>query len=68
MPTVDEVYNTNAGAHLFNGITRMHLVDREGHRAYFSKRHELTRLMIGLLLEAGWLPENMTPRVRTDKA
>lgn len=68
MPTIDEVWRTNAGAQLFNGITRMHLVDGEGQAVLFSKRLRLTEQVIGLLLEVGCLPEDMTQRLVTENS
>lgn len=63
MPSIDEVEATDAGAHLFNGITRMNLVDRDGHPLLFSARRRLARQVIGLFLEAGITPEDLTSRM-----
>lgn len=57
MATVEEVWASRAGMELFNGLTRMNLVDRNERAVLFSRRHELTLLIIGLLLEAGYQPE-----------
>lgn len=65
MPSVEEVYHSNNGAYLFNGITRMRLVDRNDNPVLFSKRVELTKLFIGMLLEAGYVPDYFMHSERT---
>lgn len=58
---IEDVWRTRAASELFNGITRMHLVDRDGEKVLFSRRKKLTELIIGLMLEAGFTPKDMSP-------
>lgn len=60
MPSIDDVWRTRAGAHLFNGISRMDLVRRDGSDARLSDGVRLAKETIGLLLEAGYVPKDMT--------
>lgn len=59
MTTIEDVWKSNAGAHLFNGISRMNLVDRDDNLILFSKRMQLTKQVIGLMLEAGYMPQEI---------
>lgn len=61
--TIDDVWRTEAGARLFNAVTAMQLNDQQGYRVYFSRRVEITKRFIGMLLEGGLVPEDMTPKM-----
>lgn len=61
--TPEDLWRTEAGAIVFNAITRCNLQDREGFPMLFSRRLELTKHVLGLMLEAGYIPEDTTPRV-----
>lgn len=52
---INRVFNTDAGAHLYNGITKMCLIRKDdGFPVLFSKRLAITRQIIGDLLDAGY--------------
>lgn len=58
---IDSVWRTNAGGELFNGITRMNLVSVEtGEPLFFSERKHVTRSVIHLLINEGYMPQDMT--------
>lgn len=61
--TIQDVWCTSAGAHLFNGLTAMHLVHVDGPRVYFSQRKAIVERFIGMLLEGGLIPADMTQRI-----
>lgn len=64
MPTIEEVWNTNEGALLFNGFAHGRWVDADtGKRIYFSKRYEIVRHFIGMLLESHIIPEDLADEV-----
>lgn len=68
MPSIEDVWRTKAGAHLFNGISRMELVRRDDTPALLSDGMRLTKEVIGLLLEAGYRPKDMTQQVAKREA
>lgn len=59
--TVDEFWSTRAGGELFNAITYMMLVDSTGRLLYFSKRMDITKHILGMLLEMGLVPGDRSP-------
>lgn len=62
--TVEEVWVSDAGARLFNGISRMDLLDSNGYPILFSRRRAITDEVIAMLLDRGYVPRDLTPRVQ----
>lgn len=65
--SVEDVWRSDAGAHLFNGLTRMRLLDTNERRVSFSQRRALTDQIIELLLDKGYVPSDLTPRIEKKK-
>lgn len=61
--TVEDVWRSDAGAHLFNGLTRMDLLDTNGRPILFSRRRALHDDVARYLLDRGYMPRNLAPRI-----